>query len=146
MGVGASLLDALHDYLEDRMQFVRADNTSSKSPSINSEVPHGSLLRPLLFCINDSPDVLCFSDPYLFADDLKILANRHSQSDVQIDTDAVESWVRTNHMELAIDKCSTLNIRGKEKDFHLAGKQLYTGTELKDLGKTVSKTFHGQLT
>ena len=107
MGVGGCLLDVLYDYLEDRKQFVRADNTSSKVVSTTSGVPHGSLLGPLLFCIfiNDSPDFLRFSVPYLFADVLKILAIGNSQSDVQIGIDAIDSWVRTNHIELAIDIC-----------------------------------------
>ena len=74
----------------------------------------------------------------LFADDSsKILAIGHSQSDVQIDIGAIDSWVRTNHMELAIDKCSALKIRGTEKEFHLAGKPLKTDSEVKDLGITV---------
>ena len=75
----------------------------------------------------------------MFADDLNLLAIGKSQSDVQIDIDAIESWVGTNHMELAIDKFSTLKIRGTEKEFHLAGKLLKTDNEVKDLGITVSK-------
>ena len=142
MGVGGCLLDVLYDYVEDRKQFVRADNISSKVLSITSGVPQGSLLGPLLLCIfiNDLPDVLRFSEPYLFADDLKILAVGHSQSDVQIDIDAVDSWVRTNHVELAINKCSTLKVRGTEKKFHLAGKPLKTDSEIEDHGITVDKS------
>ena len=129
MGVG--FLDAFYDYLEDRKQFVRADTTSNKVLSTNNGVPQGCLLGPLLFCIfvNDLPDVLRFIEPYWFADDLKILAIGHNQSDVQNDIDAIESWLRTNHMELAIDKSSTLKIRGTKKEFHLAGKFLKTDSE-----------------
>ena len=47
-------------------------------------------------------------------------------------------------MELAIDKCSTLRIRGKEKEFQFAGKPLKTDSEVKDLGITVGKIFHAQ--
>ena len=142
-GVRGGLLDVLYDYLEDRKQFVRADNTSSKVLSITSGVPQGSLLGPLLFCIfiNDLPNVLRFSEPNLFADDFKILAIGHSQSDVQIDMDAIDSWIRTNHMELAIDKCSMLKNRGTEKEFHLAGKPLKTDSEVRDLAITVGKNF-----
>ena len=140
-GVEGCLLDVLHDYLEDRKQFVPAENTSSKFLPTISGVPQGVLLGPLLFCIfiNDITDVLCFSVPFLFADDLKVLAISDSQSDAQIDIDAIDSWVRTNHMELAIDKCSAPKVRGTEKEFHLAEKFLKAGREVEDLGIAVTK-------
>ena len=76
IGVGGCLLEILIDYLSDRRQYVRVDNTSSKILDITSGVPHGSLLGPILFCIfiNDLPGVLMFSESFIFADDLKILA------------------------------------------------------------------------
>ena len=30
-----------------------------------------------------------------------------------------KNWVATNKMELAVDNCAILNIRGQEKDFEL---------------------------
>ena len=76
IGVGGCLLEILIDYLSDRRQYMRVDNTSSKILDITSGVQHGSLLGPILFCIfiNDLPGVLLFSESFIFADDLKILA------------------------------------------------------------------------
>ena len=76
IGVGGCLLEIIIDYLDNRKQFVRVDNTRSETLDVTSGLPQGSLLGPLLFCIfiNDLPDVLVFSDTCIFADDLKILA------------------------------------------------------------------------
>ena len=75
-GIGGCFLEIISDYLSNRKQFVRADNFSSETLEITSGVPQGSLIEPLFFCIfiNDLPEVLEFSDPYIFADDLKLLA------------------------------------------------------------------------
>ena len=82
---------------------MREENTSL---STTSAVPQGSLLGPLLFCnfINDLLNILQFNEPYLFVDDLKVLVMAHSQNEVQIDVNAIDTWVRANHMEMAIDK------------------------------------------
>ena len=115
-GKGCCLLDVLQDYLEDMVQFVRADSNSSKSLSTTSEVPLRSLLPTADAFINNLPDTLRFSEPYPFAVDLKTPAIGNSPVDLQIITDAIDSWVMTNHMELAIDKFSTLKNRGTEKN------------------------------
>ena len=134
---GFGQLAAFHN----RRQFVRADNTSSRILEITSGVPQGSLLEPFLFCIliNDLPDVLRFSDLYLFADDLKILSIGYSDAEFQEDINAVQNWVATYKTELAVDKCAILNIRGPEKDFELLNQNLNSLQAVKDLGINVSK-------
>ena len=84
IGVGGCLLEILIDFLKNRRQYVRVDNTSSKILDITSGVPQGSLLGPLLFCIfiNNLPDALVFYEPFIFADDLKILAVQRSYWEV----------------------------------------------------------------
>ena len=132
MGVVGCLLDVFHDYLENRKQFLRADNTSSKV-SINNQWSYTRVFAgtAIVLCFQQRfTSVLRFSEKYLFADDLKILAIGHSQSVVQIDIDANDSWIRINHMELAIDKCSALNFCGPEKEFYVAEKPLKTDSDL----------------
>ena len=86
IGVGGCLLEIIYDYLRNRRQFVRVDFYTSTVLEITSGVPQGSLLGPLLFCvfINDLPEVLRFSDPSIFADDLKILSVGQKQGEIQL--------------------------------------------------------------
>ena len=52
------LLRVLMEYLSNRKEFIRIDNTCSGVRNVNSGVPQGSLFVPNLFCIfiNDIPD------------------------------------------------------------------------------------------
>ena len=108
-------------YWSGRKQFVRVDNTRSETFDVTSGVPQGSLLGPLLFCIfiNDLPDVLVFSDPFIFADDLKILPVEKTFWQVQNDLNGIEQWVNENKMKLAMDKCAKLSIRGQTQNYEL---------------------------
>ena len=123
IGVEGCLLEILIDYLSDRRQFVRVDNTSSE-------------IGPKLFCIfiNDLPDVLLFSEPFIFANDLKILAVQSSYWEVQDDLHGIENWIIQNKMEFAIDKCAYLNLRDRDQQYKLMGKDLAKSTTVNDLG------------
>ena len=94
-----------------------------------------------MFCIliNRLPDILRLSDPYVFADDLKILPIGYSDTEFQEDINAVQNWVATDKMELPVNKCAILNIRRPKKDFELVNKNLNSLQAVKDLGTNVSK-------
>ena len=70
-GVNGSLLYLLESYLTDRQQQVVLDGKSSNWNNIRAGVPHGLVLGPLLFLINNN-DLLpgLHTDVKLFADDM----------------------------------------------------------------------------
>ena len=141
-GVVRCFFDVLDAYLENRKLFVRLDNTSSKVLSTTSGVPQWSLVGLLLswIFINCLPNIDLVSDPYLFADDFKLLASGNIQSDVQSEINAIHSRVWTNHMFLAIEEYSMPKIPGMKK-VNPARKFEKTENETKILGKTVGKNF-----
>ena len=141
IGVGWRLLEILINYLENRNQFVRIDNCSSRTLDVFSGVPQGSLLGPLLFCIfiNDLSEVLTFSEPFIFADGLKVLSIKKSYWEIQDDLDRVEEWVRKNGMELAMEKCTKITFRGSDRSFNILDQKLDNSKSLKDLGIHVSE-------
>ena len=124
--VGGCLLDLLYDYLDNRKQYVRIGNHCSNLLDVTSGVPQGSLLGPLLYCIfiNDLPDSLRFSQPYIFADDLKLLYTGQIQLDAQSDLSSIEKWVELNQMKLAIEKCGMLTLKGSDGNLSLYKQKL----------------------
>ena len=121
IGVGRCLHEILINYLESRKQFVRIDNCSSRNLDANSGVSQGSLFGPLLFCIfiNGLPEVLTFSEPFIFADDLKVLSIKKSYWEAQDDLDRVAEWVKKKGMELAISKCTKITFRRSDRSFNI---------------------------
>ena len=83
-GVRNSANDLLRSYLSNHKQYVQIDDISSSIVSINTGVPQGSILGPLLFniCINDNFNFI------LFADDTRLNATVESfggtASDMQL--------------------------------------------------------------
>ena len=141
IGVGGCLLEILINYLENRQQFLRIDNSRSRNLNVASAVHQGSLLGPLLFCIiiNDLAEVLSFSEPFIFADDLKVLSIMKSFWEIQDDLDRAEELVKKNRMELSMDKCTKITFRGSDRCFNiLVQKKLDHSKTVKDLGIHVS--------
>ena len=65
-------LALIASYLSNRTQIVIIDGVKSDPRDISCGVPQGSILGPLLFIlyINDLPNCLKNSKPFIYADDL----------------------------------------------------------------------------
>ena len=74
-GFEGELLSLLENYLQNREQRVVLNGQTSEWRKINSGVPQGSVLRPLLFLIyiNDLPEGLT-SLCKIFADDTSLFS------------------------------------------------------------------------
>lgn len=109
-----NVLKWIESFLANRSQFVTANGHDSPHSDVQSGVPQGSVLGPLLFLIyiNDLPSAIT-SDVHLFADDCVILreiTNEYDISLLQADLNNVSEWCRLWRMELNINKCKFLRV------------------------------------
>lgn len=114
LNMDANVLAWIKCFLNNRSQFVQANGTDSFSSPVNSGVPQGSVLGPLLFLIyiNDLPDCVS-SSISLFADDCVIyreIANESDTSILQSDINALSNWCTLWHMELNTNKCKAMRV------------------------------------
>ena len=128
IGIGGCLPEVLKDYLTDRYQIVRYGNERSDQLLITSGVPQGSVIGPLMFLIfiNDLPDYLIYSEPSLYADDLKSIVKNNKEL-FQLDLDNLTKWGVENKMSFAVkgNKCFMVTFRGTtEEPFYLSNSYL----------------------
>ena len=104
-GINGTLLQWYRAYLVSRFQYVRINNITSDLIPVLSGVPQGSILGPLLFAlfINDLPSCLCFSKPFIYADDTKCLRSfaRSTNLDthpLQSDLNNLFTWSHTSEL------------------------------------------------
>ena len=98
-GINGTLHSFLSDYLSDRRQRVVLNGIESSWLPIESGVPQGSVLGPLLFLIyiNDLTEGIS-SNMRLFADDsslfIKVRDIQETQTQLMEDLDKITSWGR----------------------------------------------------
>jgi len=139
-GIQGNILKWIENFLSDRKQQVVLNGHVSRSTSVISGVPQGSVLGPLLFnmFINDLPSVVS-SSIFMFADDTKIFRIIKSSDDhkaLQSDLDALHAWSVVWQLSFNISKCKLLHF-GPNHDFgpYFLNDVLIESTNVhKDLG------------
>jgi len=102
----------ISSWLTGRTQWVVIKGHSSTSIHVDSGVPHGTVLGPLMFLlyINDITTNIT-SSIRLFADDCVLYRVIHSEKDhhlLQLDLNRITQWTKQWQMSLNIDKCVVL--------------------------------------
>ena len=113
-GVKGNILAWVHDFLSNRTQHVKINNSSSDSVPVTSGVPQGSVLGPILFIyyINDMPDLVNCSMK-IFADDTKVYSQVPTpelRDKLQQCIDKMMEWTDTWLLRFNTSKCKVLHI------------------------------------
>lgn len=144
-GVRGETLDWISGFLNGRTQSVVCNGSVSSQCEVESGVPQGTVLGPLLFLvyINDLPDSVC-SSTRLFADDCLLYRRITSEQDaktVQDDLDKLQKWENDWQMSFNPDKCEVLRVTLKRKptitNYFIHGKCLETVKSAKYLGLNI---------
>lgn len=108
-GIHGNMLSWFESYLSNRTQFVRLGLFDSEPLEVDSGVPQGSILGPILFLIffNDLPKSTLLK-LLLFCDDTTILASGKNLNDlisfVNTELQNISQWFRANQMCLHPNK------------------------------------------
>ena len=150
LGVKGKIHGWIANFLYARSQQVIVEGERSKSVSVDSGVPQGTVLGPLLFLmhINDLPDAVN-SQVRLFADDCLLYRPVNSIDDqhaIQNDLRGLETWATAWGMRFNAKKCYVLrtlpSARTKSKDYtyDLSGHALNEVNSTPYLGVTLSNS------
>ena len=148
-GIRGKVLGWIQAFLGNRSQQVVIDGEESNSIPVNSGVPQGSVLGPILFLayINDLPGGI--SQVRLFADDTALyltIKGEEDSSALQKDLDTLLVWESKWDMQFNPSKCQVVQVTGSKSkkpinsEYILHGQVLETVTCARYLGVDVSST------
>ena len=119
-GIRGSLHSRISSFLGNRSQEVLLDGVTSSSAQVQSGVPQGSILGPLLFLlfINDLQEYISpKSTARLFADDCILYRTLETESDardLQLDLDRLQQWEKDWLMEFHPRNVKSFTLPPKE--------------------------------
>ena len=110
------------NYLSNRKQIVKYNQTKSEEMTIKSGVPQGSILGPLLFLlyINDIQNCSKLISIILFADDTTISYSHKClktlNKTIQLELDKISNWLNVNKLSINISKTKFIVFRSSKKN------------------------------
>ena len=121
-GIDGPILRWISDFLTRRKMCVVVDGESSRDVSVESGVPQGTVLGPLLFLchVNDMPEHVT-SQIRLFADDCLLYRKIHNHNDqiqLQQDLDNLYTWANQWGMKFNEKKCYHMSTKQKLSHFY----------------------------
>ena len=121
-GISSEVCNWIREFLSGRKQRIMVDGVFSQEESVDSGVPQGTVLGPLLFLlfINDITNGLSTGTRIrLFADDCLVyrpIRSIQDQLTLQSDLSSLEGWSNTWGMFFNPSKCNIISTRPKSKN------------------------------
>lgn len=144
-GIDGKIYSVIENFLCDRTQSVKINESLSETSNVTSGVPQGSVLGPILFLcyINDIGNVLNNAFLKIFADDSKVYM---SDSNVGMgpllsnDICNIFTWADTNQLKMSIEKCNVLHLgyNNPKNPIIVRDVSLPSQDSVKDLGVLMS--------
>ena len=121
-GIRGPLLTWIRSFLCSRLMSVVVEGETSQEATVDSGVPQGTVLGPLLFLchINDLPECVS-SQVRLFADDCLLyrpIRSLQDQITLQQDLSHLETWASNWGMRFNAKKCYVLSIKNRSSYFY----------------------------
>ena len=145
-GIDKHIWQWISNFLKICKQCVVVDGVSSGLVDVDSGVPQGTVLGPILFLlhINDLPSIVS-SKVRLFADDCliyRLIKSNNDQIELQRDLNLLESWGVKWRMRFNAAKCNIMRVSRIRLPFlysyKLSGQVLDEVKDSKYLGVTIS--------
>ena len=142
--IGGELWSWFLAYITNRTQFVCINGCNSRLLPVESGVPQGSILGPLLFIIymNNIADAAIHSKILLFAYDIKCFRHIKVPSDMQLlqkDLNCLSNWSTTSLLSFHLSKSSHLSFKRKfTTSYNINGSSINSSHVLKDLGVIIN--------
>ena len=131
-GITGNILKWIQAFLTDRQQKVLVNGSESSWSCVESGIPQGSILGPILFTlfVNDIPDLIKTSIS-MYADDTKLycpLTSDESALDLVEDLSNLQEWARMMQMRFHPDKCKVMHLGKNNPKFNYYMQDSFTET------------------
>ncbi|XP_076849711.1 uncharacterized protein LOC143497938 [Brachyhypopomus gauderio] len=112
LGLNTHLCNWILDFLTGRPQSVRIGNSTSRTITLNTGVPQGCVLSPLLFTLLTHDCVAKHSSNHIikFADDTTVLGliSKGDESAYREEVQRLTDWCKDNNLHLNVDKTNEM--------------------------------------
>ena len=143
-GISGTAYKWLECFLVNRVQHVKINTVVSPAANVESGVPQGTVLGPILFLLYsaDLPQVVHHCRLSMYADDTKVYKSVRNENDcilLQNDLERIAKWAETWQMVLNPDKTKLLSIGNCKINFSymLSGERIEKVNNINDIGVTI---------